>query len=72
MKLFAIASMLTVTSLVTATSPFAGAARESGAAESRGQALSTPNPVAPYFYPRRLYAFRLNGHVRRHREGWSH
>lgn len=71
MKLLAIASILAVTTLVPAASALAGAGRESGAAESRGQALSGPNPVAPYFYPRRIYAFAGHGYVRHHHRGWS-
>jgi hypothetical protein len=67
MRCLAIASIL-----VTAASAFAEAARESGSAESRGQALGAPNEVAPYFYPRRLYAYGGNGYARHHRRGWFH
>jgi hypothetical protein len=72
MKCVAIASIIAVTTLVTAASALAGAGRESGAAESSGLAFGAPDQVAPYFYPRRLYAFAGNGYVRHHRRGWSH
>jgi hypothetical protein len=72
MKYPAIASILAIAALVAAASAFAGAARESGSAESRGQALGAPNQAGPYFYPRRLYAYGGNWHLRHHRRGWSH